>query len=70
MIKSNPEKQFIHIIIRKCFVDDDEYNTVPIGENCKVFSVEICLFIFLKISRGTRIFFKKESIGYKKNYKY
>ena len=67
VIKSNPEKQFIHIIIRKCFVDDDEYNTVPIGENCKVFSVEICfIYIPKKFLEELEFFLKKNQLDIKR----
>ena len=35
------------MIFKKCFVDGEEYNNIPIGKNCKTFVIEVC-FIYLK----------------------
>ena len=29
LIKNHPEKYIAHIIIKKCYIDDEEYNYVP-----------------------------------------
>ena len=47
IIENHPEKKFVHIIFKKCFVDGEEYNNIPIGKNCKTFVIEVC-FIYLK----------------------
>ena len=45
--KNHPEKKIVHIIIKKCFVDDEEYNNIPFGKKCKNLVIQIC-FIYLK----------------------
>ena len=47
IIENHPEKKFVHMIFKKCFVDGEEYNNIPIGKNCKTFVIEVC-FIYLK----------------------
>ena len=46
VIENHPEKKFVHMIFKKCFVDGEEYNNIPIGKNCKTFVIEVC-FIYL-----------------------
>ncbi len=47
--ENHPEKKIIHIIIKKCFMDGEEYNNVPFGSKCKNFVIDIS-FIYLKKS--------------------
>ncbi len=47
--ENHPEKKIVHIIIKKCFADGEEYNNVPFGNKCKSFVMEIS-FIYLKKS--------------------
>ena len=36
-----PDKKFIHILVKKCIIDSDEYNIIPIGNKCKNFIVDL-----------------------------
>lgn len=47
LIKNHPEKYIAHIIIKKCYIDDEEYNYVPFEINCKNFIIDLS-FIYLK----------------------
>ena len=47
--ENHPEKKIIHIIIKKCFMDGEEYNNIPFGSKCKNFVIDIS-FIYLKKS--------------------
>ncbi len=47
--ENHPEKKIIHIIIKKCFMDGEEYNNVPFESKCKNFVIDIS-FIYLKKS--------------------
>jgi len=49
IVENHPEKKIIHIIIKKCFMDGEEYNNVPFGNKCKNFVIDIS-FIYLKKS--------------------
>ncbi len=61
--ENHPEKKIIHIIIKKCFMDGEEYNKVPFGSKCKNFVMDIS-FIYLKKSILTelRILMKNHQI--------
>ncbi len=45
--ENHPEKKTIHIIIKKCFMDGEEYNNIPFGNKCKNFVMDIS-FVYLK----------------------
>ena len=47
LIKNHPEKYIAHIIIKKCYIDDEEYNYVPFDIKCKNFIIDLS-FIYLK----------------------
>ena len=47
LIKNHPEKYIAHNIIKKCYIDDEEYNYVPFEINCKNFIIDLS-FIYLK----------------------
>jgi len=47
--QNHPEKKIVHIIIKKCFMDGEEYNYVPLDNKCKIFVMDIS-FIYLKKS--------------------
>ena len=47
LIKNHPEKYIAHIIIKKCYIDDEEYNYVPFEIKCKNFIIDLS-FIYLK----------------------
>ena len=49
IVENHPEKKIIHIIIKKCFMDGEEYSNVPFGSKCKNFVIDIS-FIYLKKS--------------------
>ena len=49
IVENHPEKKIIHIIIKKCFMDGEEYNNVPFGNKCKNLVIDIS-FIYLKKS--------------------
>tara|TARA_A100001011_G_scaffold324856_1_gene347441 strand:+ start:831 stop:1538 length:708 start_codon:yes stop_codon:yes gene_type:complete len=61
--ENHPEKKIIHIIIKKCFMDGEEYNKVPFGSKCKNFVMDIS-FIYLKksILSKLRILMKNHQI--------
>ena len=46
LIKINPDKKFIHILIKKNLVNDEEFYNIPIGINCKNLVIETS-FIYL-----------------------
>tara|TARA_Y100000816_G_scaffold285474_1_gene265168 strand:- start:488 stop:1195 length:708 start_codon:yes stop_codon:yes gene_type:complete len=41
LLTNYPDKKFIHILVKKCIIDSDEYNTIPIGNKCKNFIIEL-----------------------------
>ena len=41
LLTNNPDKKFIHILVKKCIVDSEEYNIIPIGNKCKNFIIEL-----------------------------
>ena len=47
--ENHQEKKIIHLIIKKCFMDGEEYNNVPFGNKCKNFVIDLS-FIYLKKS--------------------
>ena len=47
--QNHPEKKIVHIIIKKCLMDGEEYSYVPLGVKCKIFIMDIS-FIYLKKS--------------------
>ena len=47
--QNHPEKKIVHIIIKKCFMDGEEYNYVPLDNKCKIFVMDIS-FIYLQKS--------------------
>ncbi len=46
LLTNNPDKKFIHILVKKCLMDEEEYNIIPIGKKCKNFIIELS-FIYL-----------------------
>ena len=53
LLINNPDKKFIHILVKKCLIDEEEYNIIPIGKKCKNFVVHLS-FIYLpkKLLKG------------------
>ena len=47
IITNHADKRIVHIIIKKCKLDDEEYNYIPFGKKCRNFLLEIS-FIYLK----------------------
>ena len=47
IITNHVDKKIVHIIIKKCKLDDEEYNNIPFGKKCRNFFLEIS-FIYLK----------------------
>ena len=47
LLINNRDKKFVHILVKKCFMDEEEYNIIPIGKKCKNFVVELS-FIYLQ----------------------
>ena len=41
LLTNNPDKKFIHILVKKCIVDSEEYNIIPIGNKCKNFIIDL-----------------------------
>ena len=41
LLANYPDKKFIHILVKKCIIDSDEYNIIPIGNRCKNFIVDL-----------------------------
>ena len=41
LLANYPDKKFIHILVKKCIIDSDEYNIIPIGNKCKNFIVDL-----------------------------
>ena len=37
LLANYPDKKFIHILVKKCLIDEEEYNIIPIGKKCKNF---------------------------------
>ena len=48
IIKSNPNFEIIHIIVENYILDNVEYNFLPVGKNCKNFSVYTRFICFPK----------------------
>ena len=46
LIKNNPDKKFVHILIKKCLADSEEFYNIPIGIKCKNLIIETS-FIYL-----------------------
>ena len=44
--KYNLDKKIIHILVKRCVADGEEYNNVPIGNKCKNFVVDLS-FVYL-----------------------
>ena len=47
IITNHADKRIVHIIIKKCKLDNEEYNNIPFGNKCRNFFLEIS-FIYLK----------------------
>ena len=47
IIMNHPEKKIVHIIIKKCSINGEEYNNIPIGKKCKKLIIELN-FIYLQ----------------------
>ncbi len=41
LLTNYPDKKFVHILVKKCIIDSDEYNIIPIGNKCKNFIVDL-----------------------------
>ena len=67
LIKNNPDKKFIHILIKKCLVNDEEFYNIPIGINCKNLVIETS-FIYLskKFIKNFEALLSKNQIEIKK----
>ena len=37
IITNHSDKKIVHIIIKKCKLDDEEYNNIPFGNKCRNF---------------------------------
>jgi len=46
ILENHSEKKIAHIVIKKCFIDGEEYNNIPLGKICKNLVIEIS-FIYL-----------------------
>ena len=47
IITNHADKKIVHIIIKKCKLDNEEYNNIPFEKKCRNFILEIS-FIYLK----------------------
>lgn len=47
IIENHSEKKIVHIVIKKCLMDNEEYNNVPIGKKCGKLTIELS-FIYLQ----------------------
>ena len=47
IITNHSDKRIVHMIIKKCILDDEEYNNIPFGKKCKNFFLEVS-FIYLR----------------------
>ncbi len=47
IITNHPEKKIVHIIIKKCSIDGEEYNNIPMEKKCKNLTIELN-FIYLQ----------------------
>ncbi len=67
LIKNNPDKKFIHILIKKCLVDSEEFYNIPIGTKCKNLIIELS-FIYLskKFIKNIETLLYKNQIEIKK----
>ena len=54
IVKNHPEKRIIHIIIKKCFIDGEEYSNIPFEKSCKNLLIETS-FIYFKKSLLSKI---------------
>ena len=63
LLINNPDKKFIHILVKKCLIDEEEYNIIPIGKKCKNFVVHLS-FIYLpkKLLKGLEKLFNEHQI--------
>ena len=58
-----PDKKFIHILVKKCIIDSDEYNIIPIGNKCKNFIVDLSfIHIPKKLLNGLEGLFNEHQI--------
>ncbi len=60
ILKFNPEKNIIHIIVKNYKVDDKDYNYLPVGTSCNLFSIDIIFICFPKpiIKNLENLFYK------------
>ena len=67
LIKNNPDKKFVHILIRRCLVNNEEFHNIPIGTLCKNLIIEIS-FIYLseKFIKNFEILLLKNQVEIKK----
>ena len=63
ILENHFEKKVVHIVIKKCFIDGDEYNNIPLGKICKNLVIETS-FIYLQKSFVSKLEFllKKHQI--------
>ena len=47
IIENHSEKKIVHIVIKKCLMDNEEYNNIPIGKKCGKLTIELS-FIYLQ----------------------
>tara|TARA_B100000795_G_C22761990_1_gene424019 strand:- start:731 stop:1447 length:717 start_codon:yes stop_codon:yes gene_type:complete len=63
ILRFNPDKNIIHIIITKYIIDKKEYKFLPVGLNCKNFSIDIKFVCFSEtLVRKLNNLFKKNQI--------
>ena len=41
IIENHSEKKIVHIVIKKCLMDNEEYNNIPIGKKCGKLTIEL-----------------------------
>ncbi len=63
LLANYPDKKFIHILVKKCFIDLDEYNIIPIGNKCKNFIIDLSfIHIPKKLLNGLEDLFNEHQI--------
>ena len=63
LLTNYPDKKFIHILVKKCIIDSDEYNTIPIGNKCKNFIIELSfIHIPKKLLNGLESLFNEHQM--------
>ena len=67
VLRNNPDIKIAHIIVKNCFVDNEEFNTLPIGVICKDLIIQVQFICFSKnFIHSLQNLFETHQIKFKK----